>query len=1583
MAVSYSYPINFPQYNTSLVDGFIYPFPTTGNPFVLDQANRLVASGNTVYATSGYMDVNAGVSSPHDTDYLRFNNGFSGQIWRCQPVFQFGNPPLSGLMEVSVNYRVKTSVSGIVGPNGRTLTYDNAFHNYNAVLISSGNNSIVQNYATAVTFDFGSGFGAQYYTNLPANSTFDLSEIELQVSGYLYPNLWKSFPLYLHSPSNIQTQYPVSMVLSDMEYGTPVNTRGPTKVSAVSSASFQRWIGAVDTGYYISNSFWAPTSSGKNLATFLQNRSGDTSSYVYTITSSSGYYDGVFTAIVFDNFDTVLNSGATAQLNMIGNGVYSPTGPLTVTADIYTVDPTQGYLWAGTLGSVSYNNNSAGSYVPYVINVPVNKNTDIIFQTIQNKNKANNIDKNNYSVVFKFGIVAPGGNQVIELFNTWATMFGSGNANMYMNSNDWSNSPTLYVSGPSGINQPGPTLHTWGNLPKTSGIPLYVYGEVPMSGSIPLIVNGPSGWTNSMPLYTIGPVQSGNQATLFVKGDFYHDQQILPINWETSYCHSSGDFTHSGIFSDYYFGFEKAPTLVNTGNNTYIYNGQSFGNPKNPIWQNSLSKSGQVEIFTQAFGPTESGWGLIAAPGRVGNRAGALSQLSVTDGTQINVLGGDYVQTSEILPWSGNYSLLVELCPPRNQYNDSIFGSQTLSYYSMSGTRIMCDGVALWTNGQQWFFNYNYTNIPIGYSPANFIISYSGAYAVWVGYDTEQTSVGFNANEFSLACVTPPTPRYFGSGLYSTHGTPYQGGTLTSGNVIIEVNQSNPYGNTAIGIQKIASIASGISKSTVDLMNISQESLTTQLNDLHAHPSGYITYNAYAGNSINSDTNYGGNSKQSFLPDGQVPSGATNYNYGGNIGAYTSGYFTNYIASYGLQPNYVGDLSSGIAFHYTDTNVIYSGWITSNFSGTFNISLVKDGSYSTYNQQIYTNNTTYEEIVYNDYFVTKYKIAWGDITITSGTNLYVVGLPNLIEANFQEEEQGINYYTIVSGQYYYQWGYSNYTYTQNSGAVNWDGAWVQTSNEGVTPTSGAITNYNAKINNAVFFSNYLGIDVPSTGNGITLYTYGNVGYSGHVDLFIYNALTAGIDLFVQTDPITLITAPLPLNIWTVGSSSGYASSSTNLYLNSFGNISGNIPLYINGTGYGITTNKFPLSIKSQDPVMFSGGVQLMLNGPQFSVPQFSTISAPLYLSNYGIVTSGAPLFTLGPASGFVTTSVPILLFNNDNLRLNPLSNSIPMFVGSQYINNGTTLYTVGPTFADSFGNSWITPTLFIAADKSGQNSVPLYINSVIPGNVSGSAPLFINSYLTISNQSGNIPLSIMGPQAMSGYGPSLYIKGTPLTKSTTLFIRNNYYDIANANVPLSIANILNASGNVSLFTLAGLCQNTTTLFMDAPSQNMASGFTTLFTRSAAHSSISTTSTLFMEAGAIWNGSPLYIAGPPFAYQHNSATLFTKAGNFTSKSVQLYIESVRASGSAVNLNIAGAGFTNGAHLGTGSIPLFMARDGIGVGAGTTLYMSVPSGNTYNAPMYIKGGTHSFMSTNLAMPYVYGLGNNKQSLFVSGF
>lgn len=503
--------------------------------------------------------------------------------------------------------------------------------------------------------------------------------------------------------------------------------------------------------------------------------------------------------------------------------------------------------------------------------------------------------------------------------------------------------------------------------------------------------------------------------------------------------------------------------------------------------------------------------------------------------------------------------------------------------------------------------------------------------------------------------------------------------------------------------------------------------------------------------------------------------------------------------------------------------------------------------------------------------------------------------------------------------------------------------------------------------------------------GVPLFIQGHdTSYSG-CDLYLeVSRDNKSTDLFIKGNGGT-ISGGLGLVEWATGSSSGYSNNSTTLFIGNRNEFSGGATLFIDGPSSGFYNNGTTLFIK-RDTTPSHNGLNLTLKVIESLTPVYSVNATTLFLDNHGYSSGYAPLYITAPSSGSISNAIGLEVFNNQVYTL---------------ANNSTALTVLGPQTLTAFtslalqGVRSLTGgnTLFLSANTSGNNTTTLYINSEVGGFPTKSATLFLDAPDSLTNpSSGDMTLYTSGPLStndflMNGSSPlsgvGLFIYGTPHTASTTLFIRNGYYDIDNGSMPLVIANKLNTSGQMSLHTIAGLTQGVADLVIFNSLENFASGTTPLSIFSSAHSGRFSSATMYVESAGLGTNVPLYIKTDNSANIFNTSTLYTKAGNVSTASVPMTLQSVYQSYSGVQLNVVGTGDLIGGSVANGQITLFINRPSDNVGNGIGMMINGPSGINNYVNLSISGGTLVNSNMTLVMPSSIGLINNNTSLFTHGF
>lgn len=454
----------------------------------------------------------------------------------------------------------------------------------------------------------------------------------------------------------------------------------------------------------------------------------------------------------------------------------------------------------------------------------------------------------------------------------------------------------------------------------------------------------------------------------------------------------------------------------------------------------------------------------------------------------------------------------------------------------------------------------------------------------------------------------------------------------------------------------------------------------------------------------------------------------------------------------------------------------------------------------------------------------------------------------------------------------------------------------------------------------------------------------NNGYA--FPLYLYSSLPSSGDT-----PLA-ITGDIPI------------SSSTDMFIAAKANFSGNVPLTVyNGPMF----TYFPLYINPGD-YESSGNLNLYTLGPESYSPLPQTNAFNLYIHNFATDSSGLPLYITAPLSGVYDSNFPLYLQTID-----PPAETSGVAVS---LYNSMNMFINGPLpSTNELG-------LFLSADVSGLADFPLYLYSDTGGPSSNFHTLYIKGLFETT--SGNFPLYI-APPSSSNSGVSLYIEGTPNTSygSTTLFTRNNYYDIISSSTELFLANKLESSGNLTLHTMAGLSQATTPLYISVIEDNTQASGLDMFIYSSSSSGLFNTSPLYLASDRFGQSTTLYIANDVSPETSDDITLYINNSNEFSSAVNLYLESIRSSGNTVNLYTEGAGSLIGASVARGYTTLYMARDYDSIDGVVPMYLHAPIGSNSGVDLYISGGTYVTNSVNLSLANIQGLASGNTPLYVHGF
>ena len=319
----------------------------------------------------------------------------------------------------------------------------------------------------------------------------------------------------------------------------------------------------------------------------------------------------------------------------------------------------------------------------------------------------------------------------------------------------------------------------------------------------------------------------------------------------------------------------------------------------------------------------------------------------------------DYLQTSDVLPASGNYTVYFTYDTSNlTKLGYSFSGPNSIpsgSIVRFDNIQFYCDGYKETISINGFTYNLNATST---YNPmtqrysfgdyTGFIVSYDGKYNVW-GISNDYISKLVTTVPMNRVSQGGTPPVYqpliqtnFGATTVPNVG--YDNITFTCGTYPIP----SGVGISLIGVSRLGTVASGISDADIAGMNASQVAISPLLNDSAAEPSGFVRYRAYAGNYIY-DPNYApfvdvssSDTGQSYLPSNNVVSGATYSTYEDNIGTFTylpassipmpvtpnsfaSGYMNPHTSV--MDELGVPTLGSGRVYDVNNDNVLYSGWI--------------------------------------------------------------------------------------------------------------------------------------------------------------------------------------------------------------------------------------------------------------------------------------------------------------------------------------------------------------------------------------------------------------------------------------------------------------------------------------------------------------------------------------------------------------------------------------------------------------------------------------------------------------------------------
>lgn len=1477
MALYYAYPISDYSYSANIVNGTMTGGPTSGTPFILDASNNVVYSGGSYSSSSefmfpapsrtngsGWTHINNGVSIPNDATYLRVKNGYNPFLWETHLGHTFNNPEISGIFAVIVNFRARAFVESGITYDISSTPYKTAsgssFQNYSYTLLPSGTYTIPNSWAPKATITnsqeldllFGVVRGdSAGFRNESISSYIDISELEIMISGYVYPSV-KSTTLYMAGvPDDTATTeclYPNWLNVFVTEYGGRNDTYRLATINATNGISIPSW--GTTNVFEISY----PTPSGMLIAPTIAEGTdapNDDTNFRVTYTPS-GSSNGFQYVLGFSEDSLHIFPSGNLVFSLRASGLFNDVGPIPVTAYevVNNLNTPQVIDSVPIATGQLVPSSTTDRYITYNVNMVLNPNR------MSDAGMSSWLPVNS-GIAVQFGITTGvAGTRNVAISSAQLYMSGVPMPPYPLHSYDAgmgfgpSIPPTLYISGPLASNS-GMPLYTFGAVAIASSTPLYIIGDQPLSSSTTLFTQGPLPYASSVPLVTFGPSGWNDNITLYTFANEKHISQQLPINYWGSMCHESGTFTDSGVIKDYFFDFADS-------GHAFVANGRT-----NLQW-NDINQSGTCTLYYNPSTALESGNSVIWAPGIfTGNIFAGYPFNDVTnrDGTSVFLTSYDYLQTSNILPVSGDYTFYFTY----DFSNLTNLGQESGPGGVPSGSIIWFDGIEFYCDGYSQNIIINGTTYQFnGAAPYNpitqrtydgwngYIVSYDGKYNVW----------GISNDYISKLVTTPSMPRVSQSGTqgfrqpvtYNSFGVgPISG--ITNQNISFTCGGFNvPSGvsPSLYGVNRLGTIASGISNADIAAMNASQAAINPLLNDNAAEPSGFVRYRAYAGNyiyhpSYAGDTPSAFNTGQSYLPSNTIVSGATYSTFRDNIGAFSyvpassislpitdnafaSGYMNPH--AYILGQYLVPSAGSGRVYGVNNDNVMYSGWIDSHFSGDFLVTLVKEASTYSLQQGSYVGGF-YQTL---DTKV-RYKAAWDTLNIASGYHLYTKFLNNLVELNYDEYAQ-INY-PNSGGQFV-----AYRSVIQNPSGLTWDGGTLQTMCLDIPRSSGNIYEYDADIHNATIQVNFLGVDTPATGEGITLYVKGQGFTQSGCDLFIQNNPTGAIDLFLKVVDPHDQSGKLNLTVWTVGSSSGYGL--------------GGMPLYTENGAF--TSGSIPLFIWSENGAPTSGNTTLYISAPDYQ-PYNSAMPLTMYNN---LASSGTSTYLHTIATSKISGSTTLYM-NSENKGL--FSGQFPMFIDGGYspsgriplfvsgptpIHSSTPLFVEGSKFKISGGASLFTRnnyydvmseriplTISNRLDESGgvtfhtlagwnQNTIPLYLKTLEENGSSGFTPLFIYSashsglfqstslYIDAVGTSQNIPLYMKtNESAFDTSGITLFTKaGNEFDASVQLYVESVRQSGKSVNF-----NVIGAGLNPDSKVL----QNYIPLYMARPNSNIGNG----------------------------------------------------------------------------------------------------------------------------------------------------------------
>lgn len=474
-----------------------------------------------------------------------------------------------------------------------------------------------------------------------------------------------------------------------------------------------------------------------------------------------------------------------------------------------------------------------------------------------------------------------------------------------------------------------------------------------------------------------------------------------------------------------------------------------------------------------------------------------------------------------------------------------------------------------------------------------------------------------------------------------------------------------------------------------------------------------------------------------------------------------------------------------------------------------------------------------------------------------------------------------------------------------------------------------------------------------------------------------NSINSGIPLVTVGPDIAPVSGNFGMTLWNKNNLSGlmniYLSSQIKsglpLFIRNVPSDSGTIPVYIFCNTSGLRYNSTDLFITGPIASSKNKFLSLSLNYGQYSTEQNKSGICNIVLKSFVSPSGDMNIFLKSVLSGQPNTNMPLFIGSYVNNFSSP---TVPMYME---VVNDTTQYGVSGTklFISNFTNYSGTTFLYLngpsIVDESGKVNLFLKVEPLKYKNSSKNLVLYNNfgyansgMNLVLSNvkASGILPLVLGNSQIGGISGTTNLFISQKLNVTDSSGIVSLYVNVAqHSNIPLFISGRTYDSRNLTanLFTISSTDNsifNTTNLLLKAVNNNEYMNLI-LYNTTSSLNSITGNINIFLG-----NNNSEYLTAPLITYNNTQSV-----------------------NSGMKLLISGTGQNNGFYVGTGSAPLFLAREIDSRDNRTNLYLKTVETLNTGVSLHISGGLIVNDNINLVIPNVIGNPSGNITMHILGF